>query len=90
MSCDIWIVLLSWILGVSLFILDIDTSNPFLQGRLGPGRLHHCMRLVGAAERGIQIMAERALSRTVFGKLIAEQGSFRSDIAKVVKKLHPF
>ncbi|PRQ39277.1 putative acyl-CoA dehydrogenase/oxidase, protein kinase [Rosa chinensis] len=52
------------------------------QGRLGPGRLHHCMRLIGAAERGMEIMAERALSRRVFGKLIAEQGSFRSDIAK--------
>ncbi|KAK9146978.1 hypothetical protein Sjap_006881 [Stephania japonica] len=52
------------------------------QGRLGPGRLHHCMRLIGAAERGMQIMVERALSRKVFGKSIAEQGSFRSDIAK--------
>ncbi|KAB2599358.1 acyl-CoA dehydrogenase family member 10 [Pyrus ussuriensis x Pyrus communis] len=52
------------------------------QGRLGPGRLHHCMRLIGAAERGMQLMAQRALSRKVFGKLIAEQGSFRSDIAK--------
>lgn len=54
-----------------------------LQGRLGPGRLHHCMRLVGAAERGMQMMAERALQRKVFGKLIAQQGSFLSDIAKV-------
>ncbi|KAJ7955141.1 acyl-CoA dehydrogenase-related [Quillaja saponaria] len=52
------------------------------QGRLGPGRLHHCMRLIGAAERGMQMMAQRALSRRVFGKLIAEQGSFRSDLAK--------
>ncbi|KAB1213948.1 Acyl-CoA dehydrogenase family member 10 [Morella rubra] len=52
------------------------------QGRLGPGRLHHCMRLIGAAERGIQMMAQRALSRRVFGKLIAEQGSFLSDMAK--------
>ncbi|XP_057249698.1 probable acyl-CoA dehydrogenase IBR3 isoform X2 [Beta vulgaris subsp. vulgaris] len=52
------------------------------QGRLGPGRLHHCMRLVGAAERGMQMMAERALQRKVFGKLIAQQGSFLSDIAK--------
>ncbi|KAK9288069.1 hypothetical protein L1049_016515 [Liquidambar formosana] len=52
------------------------------QGRLGPGRLHHCMRLVGAAERGMQMMAQRALRRRVFGKLIAEQGSFLSDIAK--------
>ncbi|XP_038897612.1 probable acyl-CoA dehydrogenase IBR3 [Benincasa hispida] len=52
------------------------------QGRLGPGRLHHCMRLVGAAERGMQLAVQRALSRRVFGKLIAEQGSFLSDIAK--------
>ncbi|KAI3928034.1 hypothetical protein MKW98_023635 [Papaver atlanticum] len=52
------------------------------QGRLGPGRLHHCMRLIGAAERGMQIMAQRALQRRVFGKLIAEQGSFLSDMAK--------
>ncbi|XP_042439994.1 probable acyl-CoA dehydrogenase IBR3 isoform X1 [Zingiber officinale] len=52
------------------------------QGRLGPGRLHHCMRLVGAAERGMQMAVERALKRRVFGKLIAEQGSFLSDLAK--------
>ncbi|XP_077218202.1 acyl-CoA dehydrogenase-like protein isoform X2 [Tasmannia lanceolata] len=52
------------------------------QGRLGPGRLHHCMRLLGAAERGMQMMVQRALKRRVFGKLIAEQGSFLSDLAK--------
>ncbi|KDP27835.1 hypothetical protein JCGZ_18915 [Jatropha curcas] len=52
------------------------------QGRLGPGRLHHCMRLIGAAERGMELMVQRALSRKTFGKLIAEHGSFRSDIAK--------
>ncbi|XP_042518244.1 probable acyl-CoA dehydrogenase IBR3 [Macadamia integrifolia] len=52
------------------------------QGRLGPGRLHHCMRLIGAAERGMEMMVERALRRTVFGKLIAQQGSFLSDVAK--------
>ena len=56
----------------------------FLQGRLGPGRLHHCMRLIGAAERGMQMMVQRALSRRAFGKLIAEQGAFRSDVAKVI------
>lgn len=54
-----------------------------LQGRLGPGRLHHCMRLIGAAERGMQLMVERALKRTAFGKRIAEHGSFLSDLAKV-------
>lgn len=53
------------------------------QGRLGPGRLHHCMRLIGAAERGMQMAVERALKRRAFGKLIAEHGSFLSDIAKV-------
>ncbi|XVF28283.1 hypothetical protein REPUB_Repub15cG0016500 [Reevesia pubescens] len=52
------------------------------QGRLGPGRLHHCMRLIGAAERGMQLMAQRALHRKTFGKLIAQHGSFLSDIAK--------
>lgn len=52
------------------------------QGRLGPGRLHHCMRLIGAAERGMQLMVQRASSRKVFGKWIAQQGSFLSDVAK--------
>ncbi|KAI0489453.1 hypothetical protein KFK09_029296 [Dendrobium nobile] len=52
------------------------------QGRLGPGRLHHCMRLIGAAERGMQLMVERALKRRAFGKRIAEHGSFLSDLAK--------
>ncbi|XP_078439909.1 acyl-CoA dehydrogenase-like protein isoform X2 [Wolffia australiana] len=52
------------------------------QGRLGPGRLHHCMRLVGAAERGMELMVQRALLRKVFGKTIAEHGSFLSDLAK--------
>jgi acyl-CoA dehydrogenase len=52
------------------------------QGRLGPGRLHHCMRLIGAAERGMQMMVQRALQRKTFGKFIAEHGSFRSDLAK--------
>ncbi|GER27674.1 acyl-CoA dehydrogenase-related [Striga asiatica] len=52
------------------------------QGRLGPGRLHHCMRLIGAAERGMEMMIQRAISRRAFDKLIAQHGSFVSDIAK--------
>ncbi|KAL4570346.1 hypothetical protein LXL04_025998 [Taraxacum kok-saghyz] len=52
------------------------------QGRLGPGRLHHCMRLIGAAERGMQLMVQRALQRKTFGKYIAQHGSFLSDLAK--------
>lgn len=43
------------------------------------------MRLIGAAERGMQLMAERAVSRKVFGKFIAQHGSFLSDLAKVLQ-----
>ncbi|WOH07299.1 hypothetical protein DCAR_0726729 [Daucus carota subsp. sativus] len=52
------------------------------QGRLGPGRLHHCMRLIGAAERSVELMVLRAHQRKAFGKFIAQHGSFQSDLAK--------
>ncbi len=51
------------------------------QGRLGPGRIHHCMRLIGISERALEATCRRVLSRVAFGRPIAEQGTMRADIA---------
>jgi len=52
------------------------------QGRLGPGRIHHCMRLIGVAERALELMCRRTLTRTAFGRRIADQGVTRERIAE--------
>jgi acyl-CoA dehydrogenase len=52
------------------------------QGRLGPGRIHHCMRCIGVAERALETMCNRVQARVAFGKPLAEQGSIRAVIAK--------
>jgi acyl-CoA dehydrogenase len=63
-------------------LLGVGRGFEIAQGRLGPGRMHHCMRLIGAAQRALEITCQRVQERATFGRKLGQHQSVREDIAK--------
>jgi acyl-CoA dehydrogenase len=72
---------------VANLLLGEGRGFEIAQGRLGPGRIHHCMRLIGAAERALEAMCRRSIARVAFHKRLAEQGVWRERIANARMKI---